>query len=380
MDSESYLNAEQKVKKARKYVENLHINTGGSGNDDADLVSKRLKQDVLETKGKLGKVLTNDFHGVEVIKVIRKHKAAVTSTIISKDSLFLYSACKEGLVIEYNMNSGEQVSKISLNTSCMCLALSSDGKCLAAGTSKGELVIMDTQCLKITKSFSAHRGAVNGLSFRVDSHQLFSVGSDKLLKVWEPDHGGFIEVLCGHTEAITCISCLSRERPLTAGGKDASLRIWKFVEESQLVYNISSPGVCIDCCAYIDDSHFLSGSTDGSLCVWTVNNKSPIYTVKNAHGSLGASSWIASLATCPYSDIACSGAADGFARLWRIDGSQNFKKLIQMSAIPIPGSINAMSFSHDGKLLVIGVGREHKFGRWSVIKKAKNAVFIIRLS
>jgi len=41
----------------------------------------------------------------------------------------------------------------------------------------------------------------------------------------------------GHQDKITAIDSLSRERCVTAGGRDASVRIWKILEESQLVFN-----------------------------------------------------------------------------------------------------------------------------------------------
>jgi ribosomal RNA-processing protein 9 len=43
------------------------------------------------------------------------------------------------------------------------------------------------------------------------------------------------------------------------------------------------------------------------------------------------------------------------------------------------GTVNSLQFSADGKLLVAGVGREHKLGRWWNIKQATNSLVIIRL-
>ena len=40
----------------------------------------------------------------------------------------------------------------------------------------------------------------------------------------------------GHQDPITGIDCLARERPISSGGCDKSVRSWKIVEESQLVY------------------------------------------------------------------------------------------------------------------------------------------------
>lgn len=41
----------------------------------------------------------------------------------------------------------------------------------------------------------------------------------------------------GHQDAITGLDSLSRERCVTAGGRDRSVRVWKIAEESQLVFH-----------------------------------------------------------------------------------------------------------------------------------------------
>jgi hypothetical protein len=40
----------------------------------------------------------------------------------------------------------------------------------------------------------------------------------------------------GHQEPIQAIDALMRERCVTAGGRDGSLRLWKIVEESHLMF------------------------------------------------------------------------------------------------------------------------------------------------
>lgn len=41
----------------------------------------------------------------------------------------------------------------------------------------------------------------------------------------------------GHEDKITAIDSLTRERAVTCGGRDRSVRIWKVLEESQLVFH-----------------------------------------------------------------------------------------------------------------------------------------------
>lgn len=40
----------------------------------------------------------------------------------------------------------------------------------------------------------------------------------------------------GHHEEVTGIDCLTREQPVSSGGNDRTVRLWKILQESQLVF------------------------------------------------------------------------------------------------------------------------------------------------
>ena len=56
-------------------------------------------------------------------------------------------------------------------------------------------------------------------------------------------------------------NCLLRERPVTSSGADKSVRVWRVVEESQLVFG--GHRASIDCVKLINEDHFVTGSQDG---------------------------------------------------------------------------------------------------------------------
>lgn len=113
----------------------------------------------------------------------------------------------------------------------------------------------------------------------------------------------------GHQNSITSIDALSRERAITSGGFDGSIRIWKIVEESQLIFNGHS-GNCIDEVKLINEENFLSCGNDGQLCVWGCLKKKPLCIVPDAHGkdeTNNQSLWISSIATLLNTDLIASG-------------------------------------------------------------------------
>lgn len=107
--------------------------------------------------------------------------------------------------------------------------------------------------------------------------------------------------------SITSIDALSRERAITSGGFDNSIRVWKIVEESQLIFN--DTGNFIEAVKLINEEYFLSAG-DGNLCLWGSMKKKPLCTVLNAHGNddkNGESRWITSIATLINTDLVASG-------------------------------------------------------------------------
>ena len=86
-----------------------------------------------------------------------------------------------------------------------------------------------------------------------------------------------METLFGHQDKISGIDCGARERCITVGGRDASARVWKIVEESQLVYN--GPQSSLDCVKLLNEEHWVTAGEDGHLAVWGINKKKPLAVV-----------------------------------------------------------------------------------------------------
>ena len=73
---------------------------------------------------------------------------------------------------------------------------------------------------------------------------------------------------------------LRAERAVT-GGNDRTCRVWKIPEESQLVFR--APAMTIESVAYVSGGEWVSGGTDGALCLWSSQRKKPAAVVAHAH-------------------------------------------------------------------------------------------------
>ena len=161
-----------------------------------------------------------------------------------------------------------------------------------------------------------------------------------------------------------------------------------------------------------------------SICLWTTTRKKPLFTQPLAHGLDEAQTntddpeipivrkprYITALASLRYSDLFASGSWDGKIKIWKLD--PKLKSFSLVGSIPALGVVNTLQFisvprgevekfswvtssddadttneegsgprrkSEKSLLLVAGVGKEMKFGRW-VEKRGEgvlNGAFVV---
>jgi len=126
---------------------------------------------------------------------------------------------------------------------------------------------------------------------------------------------------------------------------------------------------------------------NSSIALWSLKKKKPVCIVKNAHPlatgngfeniESNIAGWIASISSIKNSDLVASGSSDGFIRLWKLNESVG--GITPVLNIPMNGFVNALAFSHKPRFLIAGIGQEHRLGRWSTVKEARNGLRIIPL-
>lgn len=121
------------------------------------------------------------------------------------------------------------------------LALSGDGKLLASAGRDKRLCVWDVQKNEWVKTFAGilgHKDAVSGVAFRKGTSQLYSASFDRTLKVYDlsPSVMGYVETLFGHQDHVLALDALRGETCVSIGARDKTVRYWKIVDETQLVF------------------------------------------------------------------------------------------------------------------------------------------------
>ncbi|KAI4297047.1 hypothetical protein L6164_036956 [Bauhinia variegata] len=389
------------------------------------LIAEKLAQEQREKSGMVRRAIASRVQRPETsgeFQALVKHRHSVTAVALSEDDLKGFSASKDGTIMHWDVNSGkseryrwpsEEVLKshgakdpqgraTKHSKHVLALAVSSDGRYLATGGLDRHVHLWDTRTREHIQAFPGHRGAVSCLTFRQGTAELFSGSFDRNVKIWNAEDRTYMNTLFGHQSEVLDIDCLHKERVLTVG-RDRSMQLFKVHEESRLVFR--APASSLECCCFVDNGEFLSGSDDGSIELWSVMRKKPVYIVKNAHALLtdmksnpnddrripngafenghqshscsSAFSWVSAVTVCRNSDIAASGAGNGSVQLWAIESeSKDIKPLYDL---PLVGFVNSLAFAKSAQFLVAGVGQEPRLGRWGRVAEAQNGVAIHRL-
>ncbi|WVZ59922.1 hypothetical protein U9M48_010004 [Paspalum notatum var. saurae] len=294
-------------------------------------------------------------------KVLVKHRQPVTAVALSKDSDKGFSASKDGIIVHWDVETGKSEKYIwpsenvlvshhakpplsaKRSKQVLALAASSDGRYLASGGLDRHIHLWDVRSRDHVQAFSGHRGPISCLAFGLDSSELFSGSFDRSIMQWNAEDRTYMSCLYGHQNEILTMDALSKDRVLTVA-RDRTMHLWKIPEESQLVFRAPA-AASLECCCFIDDKEFLSGSDDGNIELWSIMRKKPTHIIRNAHPILhttlnsldnddqespkengikksenvsSAQSWVSAVAARRGSDLAASGAGNGVVRLWAI--------------------------------------------------------------
>ncbi|KAL3632365.1 hypothetical protein CASFOL_025349 [Castilleja foliolosa] len=426
--ADAYLQSLRKKERNKEEEDESDDDDGDEGRREREgerdsLIAKVLQQEQLEESGRVRRAISARVQKPdksEGFRFLVKHRQPVTCVGLSEDDSRGFSASKDGTIVHWDVESGktgkytwpsDEVLKKSRGVRdpqgratkhskhVLALAVSSDGRYLASGGLDRHIHLWDVRTREHIQAFPGHKGPVSCLTFRQGTSELFSGSFDRSVKIWNAEDRTYINTLFGHQSEVLTIDSLRKERVLTVG-RDRTMHLWKVPEESQLVFR--APASSLECCCFINNDEFLSGSDDGSIEQWNVLRKKPVHIVKNAHPlsseskselnnyeglanghkeneahdsqRLGSTalSWVNSVAVCRSSDLAASGAGNGSVRLWAIENES--KGLRPLFELPLDGFVNSLAFAKSGKFLIAGVGQEPRLGRWGRVADVKNGV------
>ena len=193
------------------------------------------------------------------------------------------------------------------------LAASPDGKWLALAGENKDVRVIDASTGKIVKTLGGHASAVRMIRFSPDSAKLLCA-TGKTLRMWSVGDGASSIELAAPAE-IRSIAWTRAGKQLAAGYADNLIRLYTISDSAPPLLTAGAeikghtgPVTALDAIV-TPANQLLSGSVDGTLRVWNLDNGHAIRQM--AHGAP-----ITAVAVRPDSKLFASAGESGVAKVW----------------------------------------------------------------
>ncbi|ELP93487.1 U3 small nucleolar RNA-interacting protein, putative [Entamoeba invadens IP1] len=380
---------DERLKQAKEHIKDTEKNVKQREDvEDEETKTKNVFEQIFQesldkTKQREDLASTLTLSDIFSINKTRTMTQPYTSAIISPtDQTKVYFSSQDGKIMTYDITtnrfSGEfiipETKKSSRRPPINNLTIDQEGTVLVAAASNKHVYCFDPKTNELSGDLRGHQDEVMTCCFREGTLDLFTSGNDRSIKMWNIATMGLMDTFYGHLNSVTTVDALSSERCLTAS-TDKTLRIFKVVGETQLVYNSHE---IMDCAAFLDEAKFIAGSNVGDLSLFGVTRKTHIEKLDKAHKN-----GVSTIKCIRYSDAFFTGGVDGVVKFWSykdriayLDGERHFNL---SGSVQLPGCVNGIDVMRDNSAIVCAVGRRFRLGDWHADPSRKNGIAIIKL-
>ncbi|GAA5885606.1 hypothetical protein JCM16303_001479 [Sporobolomyces ruberrimus] len=163
---------------------------------------------------------------------------------------------------------------------------------------------------RLVHSLEFHKGPVHTCSFNTGSTYLLSGGSDRQIRLSNPQTGVLVKSYSGHAYEVLSIACTKDNTKFASSGGDRNVFLWDVMEGDILRRFAGHLGKVNTVCWNDTASVLASGSFDTTIRLWDAksSNRIPIQVLEDAKDS------ITSIVIRDHLIIA--GSVDGYLRTW----------------------------------------------------------------
>ncbi|KMT10369.1 hypothetical protein BVRB_5g115000 [Beta vulgaris subsp. vulgaris] len=239
----------------------------------------------------------------DAIHVFTHHKKSLYAVACSpKDAALVASGGGDNLACLWRIGCEKRIDElVGHEESISSLAFSTDGQLLASGGLDGCVKIWNISGnLKCTLEGHDKDTEFEWVRWHSSAHLVLAGCTDATVWLWNADRDACLNVLCGHSQSVTCGDFTPDGKSICTGSLDATLRIWNPRSGQSTVAKGYMHASALSCLAYTSDSTLaLTGAENGFVSVVNIA-KGKVTSSVSSHSSsvqcIGISSsmpWVA---------------------------------------------------------------------------------------
>jgi WD40 repeat protein len=203
-----------------------------------------------------------------------------------------------------------------------CLAVSADGKKLAAGNSADRTVnVWDLSAgyaaVKLVQSIENHADWVLGVAFSPDGKRLLTCGRDKTAKVWDLTTKESVLTFPGHQNTVWGVVAKPDGKLAYSVGEDGQLRTWNASGEGKQVRAASAGGPTYKIVLHAKPPLLATCGSDKTVRVWNADSGAAMKTLS------GHTDYVYAVAISPDGTLIASGGYGGEVKVWKVANGKN---------------------------------------------------------
>lgn len=231
-------------------------------------------------------------------------------------------------------------------------AFSPDGKILATGSLKGEVVFWNGANGAEIRRFKAHDNRINGLVFSPDGRLLVTGSYDRAVKVWNTEDGSLIRELFRFENTISSLGVSPGDSTVFAADLNATAKLFD-LETGEIKADLGRRRKPILSVAFAPGGKtFAVGDADGYIEIRQTSNGKLLDILTGNAGHVEA------LTYTPDSLRLASASSEGVIRLWDTETKAQVLAIRTRSAMTV-----FLAFTPDGNTL-ISLGTAEKLKLW----------------